>query len=160
MQSLKKIDHSAIKTSQITLIILNILAFIVNSPILVAITTAFMLIGFLLGKPAFGFLYRWALQPLRLVKPEILLDNSEPHRFAQGLGSIFLAGGSLALFVGQTFLGWGLVWIVSFLAAINLFAGFCVGCMIYYWLARLQVPGFSKTPPQGVFPGSRPKSGG
>ncbi len=160
MQTLKNIDHSAIKTSQIALIVLNILAFLFNSSLWVAATAVIMFIGAILGTPAFGFVYRWVLKPLGWVKPNILLDQSEPHRFAQILGGLFLAGGALALFGNYTVLGWGLVWIVTFLAALNLFAGLCVGCMIYYWLARLQVPGFSKTPPHGVAPGARPKSGG
>jgi len=45
---------------------------------------------------------------------------------------------------------------VTLLAAVNLFAGVCVGCAIYYWLARLHVPGFSKSPPPGALPGRRP----
>jgi hypothetical protein len=39
-------------------------------------------------------------------------------------------------------LGWALSWIVVALAALNLFAGICVGCLMYYWLNRLGVPGF------------------
>jgi hypothetical protein len=44
------------------------------------------------------------------------------------------------------------------LAALNAFGGFCVGCAVYYWLARLNVPGFAKTPPAGIFPGTKPKT--
>jgi hypothetical protein len=54
-------------------------------------------------------------------------------------------------------LGWSLVWLVIALAALNLFAGFCVGCAVYYWLARLNVPGFAQHPPAGTLPGMRPK---
>jgi len=54
-------------------------------------------------------------------------------------------------------LGWGLVWVVIALAALNLFGAFCVGCAVYYWLNRLKVPGFVKSPPAGTFPGMRPK---
>ena len=39
-------------------------------------------------------------------------------------------------------LGWVLTWIVVALAALNLFAGICVGCLMYYWFNRLGVPGF------------------
>lgn len=160
MQPLKEIDHSSIKTSQMVLIIMNILAFLFDSSVWVAVTTGAMLVGTILGVPAFGFLYQRILKSPGWVKPEILLDHPQPHRFAQGLGSLFLAAGILALFSGQTVLGWGLVWLVTALAAVNLFAGLCIGCMLYYWLSRLHVPGFTKAPPQGVFPGSRPKPGG
>ncbi len=158
MQQLHKIDHSAIKVSQAVLILLNILAFIIDSHTIVLVTGILMVLGTILGKPAFGFVYQWLLKPAGSIKAEILLDNPEPHRFAQGLGSVFLAAASLALFNQAILLGWSLVWIVTALAALNLFAGFCVGCMVYYWLARMRLPGFSKAPPAGVYPGARPKT--
>ena len=65
--------------------------------------------------------------------------------------------GSLLLVFGLSISGWVLVWIVIALAALNLFGGFCVGCALYYWLTRLGVPGFTKQPPAGTFPGTRPK---
>ena len=86
----------------------------------------------------------------------MLADNPEPHRFAQTFGAAVVFGGALALFGGLAALGWGLVWLVIALAALNLFGGFCVGCAMYYWLNRLKVPGFSKSPPPGSVPGMRP----
>jgi hypothetical protein len=44
------------------------------------------------------------------------------------------------------------------LAALNAFGGFCVGCAMYYWLGILKVPGFTKAPPAGIFPGMKPKA--
>jgi hypothetical protein len=64
----------------------------------------------------------------------------------------------MALFLGASTVGWILVWLVVFLAGLNLFAGFCAGCAIYYWLGRLSVPGFVKMPPGNTFPGMRPKA--
>lgn len=157
MESLKKVDHSAMTVNQVIIIALNILAFVLNLPWLTGVVTAVMLLGALLGQPGFGFIYQFALKPAGLVKPHLLLDNPEPHRFAQGLGGLFMLGGTLALFSGFSVLGWGLIWVVAALAALNAFGGFCVGCFIYYWLTRLGLPGFSKTPPAGTFPGMRPK---
>lgn len=157
MENLKKIDHSAMTVNQVIIIALNILAFVLNLPWLAALVAAAMLVGTLLGRPGFGFIYQFALKPAGWVKPRILLDNPEPHRFAQGLGGAFMLGGALALFAGLSVLGWGLVWMVAALAALNAFGGFCVGCFIYYWLTRFGLPGFSKTPPAGTFPGMRPK---
>lgn len=159
MGHLKDIDHSAIIVSQATMILLNLVAFVTNQPWLIAAVALTMLLGTLLGSPAFGFLYRLVLQPLRLVRPHILKDNPEPHRFAQGVGGTFLLAAALCLLFGLPMFGWILVWIVIFLAALNAFGGFCIGCFLYYWLARLRVPGFTKTPPSGVFPGTRPKGG-
>jgi len=156
-EPLQRIDHSVLKIHQVTIVILNILAFILNLPWLAAAVALVMLLGTLLKAPGFGFVYRFALKPLGWVKPHVLLDNSEPHRFAQGFGGVVMALGSLALFTGLGILGWALVWIVAALAALNAFGGFCVGCAIYYWLGRLHFPGFTKVPPADTFPGMRPR---
>ena len=154
--TLKKIDHSATKVSQVTIVVLNVLAFILNLPWLAGIVAVVMLLGTLIGVPGFGFIYRYGLKPARLMKPHVLLDNPEPHRFAQGFGGVVMLIGTATLYLGAPVLGWGLVWLVAALAALNAFGGFCVGCFIYYWLSRLHVPGFTKTPPAGTFPGLRP----
>ena len=159
MESLKKIDHSAMTVNQVIIIALNITAFVLNQPWLAGLVAAVMLLGTLAGRPGFGFVYQSALKPAGGVKPHVLLDNPEPHRFAQGLGGVFMLGGALALFGELTVLGWGLVWMVAALAALNAFGGFCVGCFVYYWLTRFGVPGFSKNPPTGTFPGMRPEGG-
>jgi hypothetical protein len=158
-QPLQKVDHSALKTNQIIIITLNVLAFVLNQPLLAAFVGAVMGLGALLKVPGFILVYKNVLKPLGWVKPDVLNDNPEPHRFAQFVGFLFMAGGSIALFLNATLFGWALVWIVAALAALNAFAGFCVGCAMYYWLVRLNVPGFSKTPPSGTFPGMRPKAG-
>lgn len=156
MAALGKVDHAALRTNQAFIIALNLLAFILNLPVLAGFVGLVMLAGTLMGKPGFGFLYKLVFRPLGWVKPDVVEDNPEPHRFAQGFGSVVLLVGSAALFLGWTVFGWVLVWIVIALAALNLFGGFCVGCAMYYWLNRLQVPGFSKSPPPGVTPGTRP----
>lgn len=158
-QPLQKVDHSALKVNQIIIISLNILAFVLNLPIVAGVVALAMGLGSLLGKPGFGFLYSSFLKPRGLVKPDVLDDNPEPHRFAQFVGFLFVAGGTIALYLGSALLGWTLVWIVVALAALNAFGGFCVGCAMYYWLARLKVPGFAKQPPTGTFPGMKPKAG-
>ena len=157
MDALRKIDHSAMTVNQIVIILLGGLAFVLAQPWLTGLVAAVMLIGTLLGVPGFAFLYRHVLKPTGWVKPNVLLDHPEPHRFAQGLGGVFMLAGTLALFAGHAVLGWGLVWMVIALAALNAFGGFCVGCFLYYWLTRLGVAGFSKTPPTGTFPGVRPR---
>jgi hypothetical protein len=86
----------------------------------------------------------------------VLEDHPEPHRFAQTFGSVVLLAGSGLLFLGLAGIGWGLTWLVIALAALNLFGGFCVGCAMYYWLNRMQVPGFYKSPPPETRPGMRP----
>jgi hypothetical protein len=155
-QALQKVDHSALKVNQITIILFNVVAFIFNLPILTAILAVCLGIGSLLKVPTFGFLYKNALKPWGWVKPDVLDDNPEPHRFAQAVGFLFETGAALALYLGASILGWTLVWIMVALPALNAFGGFCVGCAVYYWLGKINVPGFSKQPPAGVFPGMRP----
>ena len=153
---LAKVDHTAIKTNQAVIIILNIIAFIIDAPWLAGLVALAMIVGTLLMAPGFGFIYR-VFKSVGWAKPDILLDNPEPHRFAQGFGGVVMLAGALSVFAGIPFLGWGLVWLVTALAALNLFGGFCVGCAVYYWLSRLNLPGFTKSPPEDTFPGMRPK---
>lgn len=157
MSGLQKVDHAALRTNQALIISLSVLAFILDLPLLALLVAVVMLAGSLLKRPGFGFVYQMVLKPQGWVKPDVLDDNPEPHRFAQTFGSIVLILGSLGLFFGLSVLGWGLVWLVIALAALNLFGGFCVGCAMYYWLNRLHVPGFVKSPPPGTTPGMRPK---
>jgi molybdopterin converting factor small subunit len=155
---LTQVDHAALRTNQAVIIALSLLAFLLDQPWLAALVAGVMAAGTFLGVPGFGFIYRLVLKPLGLIKPEELKDNPEPHRFAQGMGAAVLVAGALALFAGLTVLGWALVWLVIALAALNLFAGFCAGCAVYYWLARMAVPGFVQAPPEDTFPGMRPKA--
>lgn len=157
-QTLQKVDHSILKTNQYFIIGISILAFVLNQPYLAAFVALVMGIGAVLKTPGFGIIYRSILKPRGWMKPDVLDDNPEPHRFSQIVGFVFLAAGSAALFLGSSVLGWTLVWIVIALASLNAFGGFCVGCAVYYWLARLNVPGFGKLPPAGIFPGMKPKA--
>ena len=158
-QTIQKVDHSALRTNQAFIIGLSLAAFVADAPWLAALVALVMAAGTALSVPGFGFIYKRVLKPNGWVKPDVIEDNPEPHRFAQGFGAVVLAAGVAALWSGAMALGWGLVWLVVALAALNLFAGFCVGCAVYYWLNRLHVPGFVKSPPPGTFPGMRPRAG-
>ncbi len=157
---LQNVDHSAIRTNQATIIALLLVAFILNVPWLVAIVALVMLAGTIMRRPGFAMLlYARLLKPLGWVKPYVLKDNPEPHLFAQGFGGMVLVISSLGFLLGSAVLGWVLAWLVIALAALNLFGGFCVGCAVYYWLHRMNMPGFIKSPPEGTFPGMRPRRG-
>ena len=162
MEAKRKVDHSALKANQAVLIVALLAAFVINVPWIVAAVAAIMLIGTAIGRPGFFFIYAGLLRPLRIVRPDPLEDNPEPHRFAQGFGGVVAALSALLLLLGgaatgAAVAGWALTWLVIVLAALNLFAGFCVGCAVYYWLNKLNIPGFSHTPPHGTFPGMRPR---
>jgi hypothetical protein len=155
---LGKVDHSSLKVNQALIILGLLAAFILNVPWLTAAVALVMLIGTGIRRPGFFFIYLGLLRPTGIVRPDLLADNPEPHRFAQGFGGVVAALSAALLFLGAPFAGWVLQWLVIVLAALNLFAGFCAGCAVYYWLNRLQVPGFPKSPPVGSFPGMRPRS--
>ncbi len=156
---LQKVDHSALRTNQAMIIGLLLAAFVADSPWLAALVMLVMAYGTLRRQPGFKIVYSGLLKPRGWIKPDVINDNSEPHVFAQGFGAAVLFGAVAALVGGLPALGWGLVWLVIALAALNLFVGFCAGCAVYYWLNRLHLPGFVKTPPAGTRPGMRPKAG-
>ncbi len=146
-RQIRQVDHSAIRTNQAFIIALLILAFVLNVWWLVAFVSAVMLVGTIVPTAGlFKAIYFTVLKPAGIVKPDVKRDNPEPHLFAQGMGGVVTLVGTLALLVGATALGWILSWLVAALAAVNLFAGVCVGCLIYYQLNRLGVPGFTHAP--------------
>lgn len=148
--SKRRVDHAAIRANQAFVIGLLILAFVLNSAPLVAFVGLVMLVG--TAFPAWGLfkrIYQHILRPAGLVKPDVITDNPEPHRFAQGLGGTFVTLGWLALLTGQPVVGWALAWLVVGLAAANLFLAFCAGCFLYYQFNRRGVPGFRHSPIRG-----------
>ncbi len=142
-ESDRKVDHSALRTNQAFIISLLVLAFIADVKALVAFVSAVMLLGTAFPNLSlFKAVYLYILKPLKLVRPDVRVDNPEPHLFAQAVGGAFLLAATFSFVAKVTVLGWALSWIVVALAALNLFAGICVGCLMYYWLNRLGVPGF------------------
>ncbi len=153
--SVRRVDHSALRTNQAFIIGLLVVAFIANLWPLVAAVALVMLVGTIIPEAGlFKLFYTKVLKPLKVVRPDVIEDNPEPHLFAQGLGGAFLVAGTISLWLGSawlsltglTSLGWVLVWIVIALAGLNLFLGFCAGCFVYYQLNRLGVPGFTAAP--------------
>jgi len=154
-ETLPFVDHAALRTNQISIITFLLIAFVTDLPVISSIVASVMLLGTLTKKPGFLPIYR-ALKWIGVVKPDRLRDYSEPHQFAQGFGSlvVFLATG--AFFIDLPILGWALVGVVIFLAALNLLLGFCIGCAVYYWFNRLGLPFFQRAAPLDRTPGSRP----
>ena len=143
----RKVDHSALRTNQAFIIGLLILAFVLDARGLVAFVAVVMLAGTIWPNAGlFKAVYAYVLKPLNLARPDVRADNPEPHLFAQGVGGVVLALATIAFLASAAVLGWALAWLVVALAVLNLFAGICVGCMIYYWLNRLGVPGFRYSP--------------
>jgi hypothetical protein len=146
----RRVDHTALRVNQTSIIALLIAAFIVDAPPLVAVVCAVMLIGTFVPEAAlFKRLYLDLLKPRGWLRPDVQVDNPEPHQFAQAVGGSVLAVALLAFIGGLGVVGWGLVWLVVALAALNLLARVCVGCLMYYQLHRLGVRGFTHAPIAG-----------
>ncbi|MBE7556139.1 MAG: DUF4395 domain-containing protein [Anaerolineales bacterium] len=146
-QILSQVDHAAIKVSQTITMLLLLTAFILDSWLLTTFVAGVNLVG--AAMPAlslFSLIYRRLLKPGGLVKPHLVPDYPEPHRFAQGFSGTVTALSALLVWGDVNVLGWALSWLVIVLANLNVFAGFCAGCFTYYQLSRLGVPGFQRSP--------------
>ena len=145
----RKVDQNALRTHQAILIVVLLAAFILDLLPLVVFAAVVMVVGALYPPGRlFVRIYQHILKPAGIIKPQVIEDNPEPHRFSMALGGIFLTISTLALLADVTTLGWAFLFIVVVLAAINLFLGFCVGCFVYYQLNKLGVPGFEYAPIQ------------
>lgn len=132
-----KVDQTALRFNQASIILLLVAAFLLDAVWLVAFVAVVMLVGSIWPQAGlFKQLYARALKPAGVLKAHVIDDDPQPHLFAQGLGGIFLALSTVTLWFGLPIVGWTLAAVVIALAAINLFLGFCLGCFIYYQLGR------------------------
>ena len=138
MLGVPRVDTNQGKFAQGCTVLLTALAFLFNTPVLVLITAVVMAwAAFFPAANPYRWLYQRVVEPLGLLKPRVVEDDPAPHRFAQGIGFVFLLAASVVLlFTSATALGWALDIIVFILAGINLTIGFCAGCFVYYHLGR------------------------
>jgi hypothetical protein len=137
------VDLSALKVNQLSIIALTLLGFILNQPILPGIVAVILIAGSVSPRAAvFKLIYQYGIQPLGILTPNISRESPAPHLFAQLVGGIFLAAGSIFLFLGYGVPGWILSWVVILLATVNLVFGFCAGCFVYFQLGKRGVRGF------------------
>ena len=133
------VDVHLIKFSQISIMVLTAVGFILQVPVLILITALALALS--AGSPGyspFRVVYQRLLVPAGVLRARIVEDDPAPHRFAQGVGALFLIASSLLLFVtSATVAGWVLALIVFVLAGINVTTGFCAGCFVYFQLGRV-----------------------
>lgn len=148
-QSLRKVDHTGLRTGMALTIAILLIAFVLDSWVLVAFVAIAQLMGGL-GLPVapYRLIYQHIVKPAGIAKPHIIEDNPEPHRFAMLVGALFNGVAVLALFAGASALAWILVWVVIALANLNFWLNFCLGCWMYYQFNRLGIPGFTQAPIQ------------
>lgn len=146
-EKVRRVDQTGLKTGQALTIGLLIVAFIINSWVLVAFVALAQLLGALdVPFAPWRLIYQYLVRPSRLVQPRPEPDNPEPHRFAMLLGAVFNTVATIALLNGAALLGWALCGVVVVLANLNFWANFCMGCWFYYQLSRRGIPGFTKAP--------------
>ena len=144
--ALRKVDHSGLKTGQAITIVLLLLGFVLNSPLLVAIVAAARFLAAIDSPYApYRLIYQRIVKLSGLVKLYVINDNFELYRFAMGVGAIFNTVATILLLAGAATPAWVLVWIVIALANLNFWINLCVGCLMYYQLNKLGVPGFTHT---------------
>ena len=131
------VDHAALRVNQASIIVVAAVAFALDARWLVALLCVALAVGTAAPPLApFKSLYTRVLRPRGLLRSDIRPDDPAPHQFAQGMGAGVLALALVAFVAGAGALGWGLVVVVAALAAVNLLAGFCAGCFVYYQLGR------------------------
>lgn len=131
------VDRSAIKTNQASIVVLVVLGFVLNLPWLVAVVAFALALGLVAPEAGpFRLLYTRVLRPTGLLRPEVIREDSAPHRFAQGVGVTFLTFSIVLLVLGASTVGWAVAWLVVVLAGVNLVFGFCAGCFLHYQLSR------------------------
>ena len=136
---MKKVDTTAIKFSQASIVTITLLGFLLDQPYLVLFVGLVLAVGTILPQAMlFKLIYFKLLKPSNILKANVIDDDPVPHQFAQGVGALFLLASSVTLLIfNAVILGWILSWIVIILAAINLFFSFCAGCFVYYQLDKL-----------------------
>lgn len=154
-----QVDHAEIKMGQILTIIISSLALALQNQILLMVLAGiFLLSGTLRSISPFSLLYRWVINPLGIIKSDYRLDNIQPHKFGQLVGVVTIVLALALMQMGFTLAGWSIVVALTGLTSIS-YAGWCIGCFMYYQLNRLGLGGFFKHAPTDmtVFTGSRPE---
>jgi len=138
-------DRSVLKVNQMILMVGIVAAYVVGlahnqAAVVLPVLAVMMLAGMVspqLNAPR--LLYLHALKPWGIVRPRVVHEDPAPHRFAQLLGGVFLAGASIAALASALVVAWVLAWIVVVLAFLNFAFNLCVGCIVYAQLVKLGV---------------------
>lgn len=135
-----RVDHSALRINQALIVLFLLVGFVLEQRWLVGFVAVVMLVGSI--RPDLGLfklLYSAVLKPAGWIKPDVQPDEPQPHLFAQSLGAIFLLAAVAAFLFNVPLVAWVLTFTVAGLAAVNLLFDFCLGCFIFFHLARLGV---------------------
>lgn len=153
------VDHAEIKMGQILTILFACAAiFLQDTTPLVVLGIIFLLSGTIRSLSPFSMLYRWVVKPSGIIKSDYRLDNIQPHKFGQLIGVLTIVISIALIQLGYPIAGWAVVVVLINLTIIS-YAGWCIGCYMYYQLNRIGLSGFFKYAPtdKSIFMGTRPK---
>lgn len=152
------VDHAEIKMGQLLTITVSAVALGLQQTLpLILLGLVFLLSGSIRVMSPFTWLYRGLVRPLRLMRSDYRLDNIQPHKFGQLIGALTVVLAVGLVEAGYATAGWAVVVVLILLTLVS-YAGWCIGCFLYYQINRLGLGGFFRHAPtdKGVFPGSRP----
>lgn len=146
-----RVDQSQTRVNQASMILVLLIGFVLDLWVFVAAVAVINIVGVLAPQLlVWRWLYRGLLKPLGVVRPDVIVDHPEPHRFAMAVGGGLATLSTLLFLLRLSTAGWVAAWVLIVLAGLNLFLGFCLGCFTYYQLNRLGVPGFEHSPMEGA----------
>lgn len=152
------VDHAEIKMGQILTMAISAAALVLQIPALLAVLgVTFLLSGTVRALSPFSWLYRGVVRPSGIIRSDYRLDNIQPHKFGQLVGAFTVVAALGLIQAGYTLAGWGVVVVLMVLTLVS-YAGWCIGCYLYYQLNRLGLGGFFKHAPtdKSVRLGMRP----
>jgi len=157
-QTTTQVDHAEIKMGQILTVAISVTALVLQAQMpLIILAVIFLLSGTARPLSPFSMLYRWVISPLGIMKSDYRLDNIQPHKFGQLVGVLTVVLALAFMQLGYPVAGWGIVAVLILLTVIS-YAGWCIGCFIYYQLNRFGMGGFFKHAPtdKSIIIGMRP----
>jgi len=124
----------------ITTVILAIVLVTGSGWLLLAQTVVFA-IGALAGLryAPYGIVYKAVLKPR--LGPPAELEAESPPRFAQGVGMVCAAIGTIGFLAGSPVLGVAFTALALIAAFLNAAFDLCLGCHIYLFIQRLRLAG-------------------
>jgi len=152
------VDHAEIKMGQILTMAISAAALVLQMPMLLAVLgVIFLLSGTVRALSPFSWLYRGVVQPSGIIRSDYRLDNIQPHKFGQLVGALTVVVALGLIQAGYAWAGWAVVVVLMVLTLVS-YAGWCIGCYLYYQLNRLGLGGFFKHAPtdKSVRLGMRP----
>lgn len=154
-----QVDHAEIKMGQLlTMAIATTALALQDFRPLLALGIIFFLSGMIRTISPFNLLYRYLISPLGIMSSDYRLDNIQAHKFGQLIGVLTIAIALGLILAGYPIAGWATVTILIILTAVS-YAGWCIGCFMYYQLNRIGLGGFFKHAPtdKSVVAGQRPE---